>query len=36
MKDANESNTDIYLSANYFAKCATNSFRNMNAIQNGP
>ena len=25
-----------YLSANYFAKCATNLFRNMNAIQNSP
>ncbi len=29
-------NLHIYLYANYFAKCAPNSFRNMNAIQNGP
>ncbi len=27
-------NYHIYLSANYVAKCATNLFRNMNAIQN--
>ncbi len=26
----------IYLSANYFAKCAANLFRNTNAIQNSP